>query len=265
MGKEVPDIRLISLDFDGTILAYDDPCGVFHSEVIATLNGLEGTGVRWCGNSGREFQDQLGVLERSHRRGLTFFPDALICLESLIYLRQGRDYSAHASWNERAMECSYACHARVQERLSLRLDYIRREYRPLQTVVAEACTAFLLRESDELTEGLHRELERVLSGIEDIMITRSGGWVSVMPSMLGKGNALLAYARHAGLSSQNILAVGDHHNDLPMLGTGAAGHVGCPADAIPEVREAVQRAGGMVAGRPGPAGTVEVLRAHLRG
>ena len=103
------------------------------------------------------------------------------------------------------------------------------------------------------------------SGIEDIMITRSGGWVSVMPSMLGKGNALLAYARHAGLAPHHILAVGDHHNDLPMLGTGAAGHVGCPADAIPEVREAVQRAGGMVAGLPGPAGTVEVLRAHLPG
>jgi hydroxymethylpyrimidine pyrophosphatase-like HAD family hydrolase len=260
---ETPTIRLVSLDFDGTILTYDDPAGVFHPEAIAALNRLEGLGVRWCANSGRDLPDQLGVLERSLAAGLTHHPVALICSESLVYLREGNGYRDLDPWNKSAHASLRSCHVRVQRSIAHRLDHIQRTYTPISTLLGDLYTAFFVHDRDGQPERLHREMEQWVAELEGVMLTRNGGWVAAMPSELGKGNALAAYADSCGLTPDAILAVGDHFNDLTMLSGEAARHVGCPADAIPEVRQAVRRANGIVAKESGPLGTVEVISTLL--
>lgn len=256
-------VRLISLDFDGTILAYDHPGGVFHSEIIQILNGIAASGIAWCTNSGREMADQLAVLERSVEQGLRHQPVALICTESVVFVRNGNDYEPLEPWNRQAHERLRACNARAQERLKPKLDYINKEYNPKLSAIGDMFTAFLLHEKEGAPVSLHQDLDRFLAGLDEVMLSRNGGWVAVNHRDLGKGNALLAYARHAGISPADILAVGDHHNDLPMLLPEIAGYLGCPGDAIPEVRQAIRDAKGIVAKNPGPAGTAEIIRSLL--
>jgi hydroxymethylpyrimidine pyrophosphatase-like HAD family hydrolase len=93
-------------------------------------------------------------------------------------------------------------------------------------------------------------------------VTRNDCCFNILPYITGKGNTLLSYARYAGLHREEILAVGDHLNDLSMLDGSSAGRVGCPSDAVPEVRDAVRRAGGGVASQPGPLGTVAIIRRY---
>jgi hydroxymethylpyrimidine pyrophosphatase-like HAD family hydrolase len=257
-------VRLISLDFDGTILVYDDPSGVFHPSVIELLNSLEARGIRWCANSGRDMKDQLGVLERSRARGLTFMPDALICSESVVYVREGDAYVSLEPWNSRAHADLRECHAKVQKSLDGRLSYIQKTYQPISTMIGDLFTAFFVHDRDAQPVRLFNDLKKFLTGLEGVFLTRNGGWVAVMHEALGKGHALKAYARHIGLPSDHILAVGDQYNDLPMLILDVAHHVGCPGDAIPEVRQAVRKAGGVVADLPGPLGTLEVIHAMLK-
>ena len=261
---KVADIRLISLDFDGTILVYDDPEGVFHPEVIELLNSLEGQGIRWCANSGRDYNDQMAVLGRSCERGLAFMPDALICSESLVYVRNGSGYVSLEPWNSQAHADLRECHARVQARLDTHLGYIQKTYTPISTLIGDLFTAFFIHDRDGMPTRLFHDLTRFLSGMEHVMLTRNGGWVAVMHDALGKGNALKAYASHLDLPRDHILAIGDQYNDLPMLIQDVASHLGCPGDAIPEVRQAVSKAGGVVAKEIGPCGTIEVIR-HLTG
>jgi len=253
-------IKLISLDFDGTILVYDDPAGVFHPSVIDLLNELEARGIRWCANSGRDFPDQLKVLDRSCARGLKFLPDALICSESLVYVRNNGQYSPLEPWNSKAHDDLRACHARVQKQLDGQLTYIQRTYQPISTMIGDLFTAFFVHDKDGLPIKLFQDLNRFLKNLEGVMLTRNGGWVAVMHEALGKGHALKAYARHIDLPSDHILAIGDQYNDLPMLILDVARHVGCPGDAIPEVRQAVRKAGGWVAEASGPVGTIEVIK-----
>lgn len=258
------DIRLISLDFDGTILVYDDPAGVFHPEVIALLNELDEMGIRWCANSGRDFKDQVGVLDRSRNRGLKHLPDALICSESVVYVREGDRYVSLEPWNARAHDGLRDCHARVQQRLDSQLGYIQKTYLPISTMIGDLFTAFFVHDKEDLPVKLFNDLARFLDGLDGVMLTRNGGWVAVMHDELGKGQALKAYTKSIGLPNSHILAIGDQYNDLPMLILDVAQHVGCPGDAIAEVRQAVKKAGGHVAESHGPLGTIEVIKTLLK-
>jgi len=264
-GADTADIRLISLDFDGTLLVYDDPAGVFHPEVIRLLNSLEERGIRWCANSGREFHDQKEVVARSRQRGLNHEPDAFICSESVVFWRSGNTYESLEPWNQNAHACLRAFHRNAQARLESKLESIQKTYAPAAVMTGELYTAFLLRDHGPATLRLAGDIERYLEGLDEVMITRNGGWVAVMHQSLGKGNALKAYARHIGLPADHILAIGDHHNDLPMLDREIARHVGCPGDAIPEVQQAVRRAGGIIADEAGPVGTVNVIHSLVSG
>ena len=78
-----------------------------------------------------------------------------------------------------------------------------------------------------------------------------------------KGAALAELSRLTKIPRANIFAAGDHHNDLSMLDGRYAALPACPANAIPEVKEAVRRAGGWVAEQEFGAGVHEALRHFL--
>jgi hydroxymethylpyrimidine pyrophosphatase-like HAD family hydrolase len=58
---------------------------------------------------------------------------------------------------------------------------------------------------------------------------------------------------------EQIFTAGDHHNDISMLDGQFAKYPACPANAIPEAKEAVRRAGGYVASKAYGAGVHEAL------
>jgi hydroxymethylpyrimidine pyrophosphatase-like HAD family hydrolase len=74
-----------------------------------------------------------------------------------------------------------------------------------------------------------------------------------------KGAALAELSRLLEIPREQIFAAGDHHNDLSMLDGRYAEFPACPANAIPEVKQAVRNAGGYVADRECGAGVYDAL------
>lgn len=256
----MPTVSLICLDFDGTVMTYDEPPGFLHPAVIEVLNGLAARGVVWCTDSGRDVAGQVGIIEKSCEKGLVHLPEALLCAECFIYTRRGDEYEGLEPWNSQVHADLRAFHARVHEALVPEMDALIRKYQPERVYLEEEATVFLVPTEDARPSRLTVDLQRILERVPRGMVTRNAGWVVVLPDHLGKGNVLAAYLRHAGLARERVLAIGDHLNDINMLDGRAARHVGCPADAIPEVAEVVRIAGGHVARASGPPGAVEIIR-----
>lgn len=256
----VPTIRLLSLDFDGTLLDYPPEGAILHAEAIDLLNELGDRGVQWCVNSGRSFSDQFAIVEASRAAGLRNLPNALLCMESLIYEREGGTIRALEPWNSEMTATLRDLQEQVSLRIGPRVDAIRDRYTD-DIYLNELYSAFNVPDVNDLPLALERELKEWLDGVPGAHVTRNGCWVAVISTRAGKGNVLTAFGRRAGFTREEILAVGDHMNDLPMLDGKHAAYVGCPGNAVFEVKDAVRGAGGLVASEHGPLGTVEVIRA----
>jgi hypothetical protein len=256
-------VRLVCLDFDGTIMVYDEPPGFFHPDIIALLNQLDRRGVRWVANSGRDARDQQLVLEKSRRKGLRHPPEALLCSESLIFHRRPGGYAPHEPWNTRVYGELGPLQERIQELLEPELPRLAEAYGYCPVYFGPNYTAFNLPDGAGLPLRFCAARRRLLAGLPGCMIPRNGGGVAVRGDGGGRGNTLRKSAPTAGYARHEILAVGDQFNDLNMLDGQSALHVGCPADALPEVVATVRVAGGRVAQADGPAGTAEILRHFL--
>jgi hypothetical protein len=127
------DVHLISLDFDGTIMVYDEPPGFFHPEVIDALNALEARGVAWCTNSGRDRADQERVLAACYARGLRHRPVALLCSESVIFEQQGSAYHPAEPWNSNVHARLVTLQRQVQALLEPELEGMHRWHRGFVT------------------------------------------------------------------------------------------------------------------------------------
>ena len=86
--------------------------------------------------------------------------------------------------------------------------------------------------------------QRVTSLVEDLLVGRA---------------ALAELSRLIEIPRENIFAAGDHHNDISMLDGRYAQFPACPANAIPEVKDAVRSANGYVAESYCGAGVYEAL------
>lgn len=258
----MPDIRLICLDFDGTIMVYDEPPGFFHPAAIDVLNGLVERGIAWCTNSGRDVDGQMKILELSRTHGLRHMPAVLLCSESYIFEQRDETYAPSEPWNSTAKKTLRQFHRGIQETVRPKLDDWIAQYRP-EVYIAEEYTTFNVADADGQPLRFSKDIEATILGIPDAVVSRNGGWISILPAELGKGNVLLGYLRLAGLQSGDALAIGDHLNDINMLNGTAARHVACPANAMAEVVDAVSAAGGYVARAMGPEGTVEAVKYFL--
>ncbi|MBN1270205.1 MAG: HAD hydrolase family protein [Kiritimatiellae bacterium] len=256
-------LRCICLDFDGTIMVYDEPPGFFHPAAIEVLNGLDSRGVIWCTNSGRSIEDQVAILAASRARGLTHSPAAMLSAESYIHVARDGTYVPHEPWNTESRALLRRFHGRVRDALDAAIGELLQAYPPREARLTDEETVFLLGEDEEQAGHFREGLARLAAAVPDAVITQNGPWVVLLPDALGKGNVLRSFMEHRGLRSGDVLAIGDHLNDVSMLDGSIARYVGCPGDAMAEVKDAVRRAGGRVAEAGGPPGTVEVMVRYL--
>lgn len=74
---------------------------------------------------------------------------------------------------------------------------------------------------------------------EEAHVTTSGAWVELGAPQVSKAYALERVCDRLGVHVSEVLAVGDNHNDLPVLAW--AGTAMAPANAIPEVLAVAHR------------------------
>jgi hypothetical protein len=80
-----------------------------------------------------------------------------------------------------------------------------------------------------------------------------------------KGLSMTELAQKLEIPPSRILVIGNGHNDMSMMNSSLAKHAACPANADPEVIDAVHKMGGHIASAPTLGGVIEILSAYNTG
>ena len=255
-----PAIKLLCLDLDGTMV---ESAGLHvwpSDDVVAALNKLGERGVRWCTNSGRSADNQAGMIQAT--RSLSNLPIAILSGERFIHLADPPYYVPLESFNtamQRRMDALFPVMVEAVEphRQRLREQFDFRVEGTANEVIGWNLT------NQSQADGFIGELEGILRDVPDVQILRNGAWIILTHVDAGKGKTLSVLLEREGISPEQVLAIGDHLNDLDMLDGSAAKYVGCPADAHPRVKEVVTKAGGMVSSRDAHRGTLEIIDHYI--
>ena len=109
------------------------------------------------------------------------------------------------------------------------------------------------------------ELVREVSvDLPEFSFNRNDVWMRFTHREIHKGSSLTELGRLLGIPREEVLAIGDHHNDIPMLDGSAAGMVACPSNAVREVQEIVRRNQGYVSPHPWGEGVADAIRHFSR-
>lgn len=108
----------------------------------------------------------------------------------------------------------------------------------IRPIVATGCIKLIARTGDMTAPRLIRLLEDEIDGVGHV--TTSGlDWVDIGAPQVSKAYALERVCDRLGVGVDEVVAVGDNHNDLSVLAW--AGVAMAPANAIPEVLALAQR------------------------
>ncbi|MCX8089512.1 MAG: HAD hydrolase family protein [Verrucomicrobiae bacterium] len=253
-------IQLISTDLDGTL--YHEPSQPpMPPELLERIALLQSRGARWLINTGR---DLPGVLDALQRAGARVLPDFLVLVEREIYVRRNGHFVGLTDWNAACARDHATLFARIANRLPELRERLSRRFRgriyedpwsPL-CLIAESCAE---------ADVAHEVLDAFCRAEPELVVVRNDVYARFSHAAYNKGTALAELRRRLRLPPEQVLAVGDQHNDLPMLSRAVAGWLAAPGNAIPTVQQAVLRQGGFVSRLPHGWGVLEALEWCLGG
>ncbi|HEX8071983.1 MAG TPA: Cof-type HAD-IIB family hydrolase [Pyrinomonadaceae bacterium] len=259
-------IRLLALDLDGTLL---DSHGRLSARNRVALAAARAQGVRVALVTGRRFRDarplalELGidVPVIAHNGALTkhartletvaAFPLPLAAARAV--LRFGRAHRVDPLVSDDADGAGLLVYDSLNEANRPLVEYIAWARRihgdeAEQAVVRVASLEEYLDHppvhiafsgTDEQMLRLSEVLRRELAGLVRLMVTvypaKRFGLIDVIHPDVSKGTGLAAVAREYGLAPADVMAVGDNHNDVEMLGF--AGTPVAVANAEPALRD----------------------------
>ena len=253
-------IKLLSIDFDGTLVSrVSEP--VLDRQCMELIRELQNAGALWAVNTGRS----VDLLES----GLADFsfpirPDFILTSERDVFRpgQNGEKWEAFGDWNDRCAREHAELFGSSQSVLAEVVDFVNQK--------TKARMIYEVNDPIGLIASSEEEMDRVTDFIEKARqkqpkfnYQRNTVYLRFCHADYHKGAALAELARLIGISRENIFAAGDHHNDISMLDGKVAALPACPANAIPEVKNAVHAAGGYVAKREHGAGVHEALKHFL--
>jgi HAD superfamily hydrolase (TIGR01484 family) len=249
-------IRLLSTDFDGTLVAHgSDP--VLDVECMEHIEKLQTNGVLWAINTGRSVE----LLES----GLTDFefpihPDFILTSERDIFRpsSNGGKWEPFGDWNERVAREHSELFQSAEAVLAEVVDFVNQKTKA-RLLYHSAGLEGLVAENEEELDRVTEFIDRAKEKQPKFHYQRNTIYLRFCHADYHKGAALAELSRLLQIPREEIFAAGDHHNDISMLDGRFARYPACPANAIPEVKEAVKSAGGYVASKPYGAGVHEAL------
>jgi HAD superfamily hydrolase (TIGR01484 family) len=249
-------IRLLSTDFDGTLVAHgSDP--VLDRGCMQHIEHLQKSGVLWAINTGRSVE----LLES----GLADFdfpvhPDFILTSERDIFRpsANGGKWEPFGDWNERvAHEHAELFHS-AKSVLAEVVDFVNQKTKA-RLLYHTAGLEGLVAQNEEELERVTKFIDQARQKQPKFHYQRNTVYLRFCHADYHKGAALAELSRLLEIPREQIFAAGDHHNDVSMLDGRFAQYAACPANAIAEVKEAVTAAGGYVASKGYGAGVHQAL------
>jgi HAD superfamily hydrolase (TIGR01484 family) len=251
-------IKLISTDFDGTLLAeFENPPVPLALQNL--IGRLQASGAKWVINTGRDLSSLLETLGRAH---LAVKPDFLVVVEREIYRHHQSEYVEDRSWNR---ACDDA-HAKLFRRVRQDVPRLRAwvEARFAATIFEDPYSPFcLIAERNQDADVIHEYLTDYCREVPTLNVMRNDVYSRFCHQAYDKGTALAEIARQVGVTAAETFAVGDHLNDLPMLSRQYAHWLAAPGNAIEIVKATVRRQDGHVSSLPNGHGVAEGLQSFL--
>jgi len=256
----VPDIRLIATDLDGTLIGSANEFALYQ-DFKARLNELRRKqAVYWVACTGRTRPSFNEFFHPMRSMGLT--PDFIIIRHAYIYHHSPVGYIPRVFWNLHIYHEILRLHYYGRDALQhwrgmitgaavgVRMVDRRRDELRLQFDSEEAAVAagHLLREKLEPFRHL-----RVFTYLRE---------VDVKPVPFTKGLALAELAGHLDVPPDNILTIGNGHNDISMFDPEVSALTGCPANSEAEVMRVVHERGGHIAAGRALTGVMQILDAY---
>ena len=251
-------IKLISTDFDGTLFAeFENP--PIPDRLQALISKMQREGAKWVINTGR---DMSSLMETLGRAGLAVEPDFLVLVEREIFLHQDSQYRGLPEWNLACERAHAALYARVIPDLPRIVSWVEDRFHAC--IYEDAFSPFCLIASN-LREAdlIHAYLEDYCREVPELTVVRNDVYARFSHADFNKGTALEELTRRQGLTRNEVFAVGDHLNDLPMLSTRYARFLAAPSNAVTEVKKLVLRQAGYVSPFSHGNGVADALQHYL--
>ncbi|MGN8245908.1 HAD-IIB family hydrolase [Cellulomonas soli] len=241
----VPDVRLIAVDMDGSLLDEHDR---IDASLWPLLDELDRRGIAFCPASGRQYANLRGRFERD---------DLVYIAENGAYVvRDGQRVSSDGIdlGTMRALVEAVRRHAVLGGDVGVVVCGARSAYveRTDEAFLDQACTYYARLETvEDLTlvddeilkvavydfgsaqDGVAHTL-RPFEGAHRVVIS-GAHWVDVMSLTADKGAALRQVQAELGIGPEHTMAFGDYLNDLGLLA--AADWSFAMDNAHPQVRE----------------------------
>lgn len=255
-------LRLLSTDFDGTLVAHHlngegGRTSVLDAGCMELIGELQNAGAVWAVNTGRS----LELLES----GLTDFnfpvkPDFILTSERDVFrpCRNGVKWEPYGDWNSRVARDHVELYASAAPIYAEVLEYVHQKTGARVLYDRHGPEGLIARDEEEMA--------RIISFIDEARVAHpkfhyqhNTVFLRFCHADYHKGAALAELGRLLEIPREETFAAGDHHNDLSMLDGRHAQYPACPANAIREVKETVRKAGGYVAEAEYGAGVREAL------
>jgi HAD superfamily hydrolase (TIGR01484 family) len=252
-------IKLISTDFDGTLFAeFERPPIPRRLEDI--LRRLQKGGAKWVINTGR---DMSSLMESLARAQISVQPDYLVLVEREIHVHDGVRYVGLEEWNSACTRAHQEIFERVQRDVPKLVDWVNTHFQA--TVYGDPYSPFcLIAGNNEDANAIHRFLDEYCATVPNLVVVRNDVYARFSHAGFNKGTALAELTRRLGLTPDEVLAAGDHLNDVPMLSRSCARWLAAPSNAIEVVKTLVREQDGVVSDQPCGAGTADAIEQSLR-
>ena len=257
------DIRLIVADLDGTIIGPKDEHEIYAPFRLKLEELRQRFGTRWSVNTGRSKKSFKRAYTPLASLGIT--PDFVIVKHAYVYSVKLWGYRPHYLWNIQTWLA--IIRTRVHSRILIGrfAATIASRFRRVKCI-RRGPSKMLFRFRDTETMESAYYLLRVLTQPHGNLIISQYSTDLVLSTIpFTKGVAVAHLAAHIGVSRENVLCIGDGHNDMSMLDGSIAGMTACPANATSEVMRTVHRSKGHISAKFSLAGTLEAIDAHTNG
>ena len=249
-------IRLLSTDFDGTLIGHQPDARTAKS-LAEALSSLRRNGANWAVNTGRQLWFALEGLEHAH---LPHDPEYVLSSEKDIYRRvEEGSWEAFGDWNARTERQTLDLFGRA-DHVFRAIERLAAEEDGIEVLYENGRLAGLMTADSAMMDRTAEVVRQVAADLPEFSFNRNDVWMRFTHREIHKGSSLAELARLLGIPRTEVLAIGDHHNDIPMLDGAAAAMVACPSNAVREVQAIVRANRGYVSPHPWGEGVADAIR-----
>lgn len=238
-------LKIISTDFDGTFHAeHEDPS--VPSSLQRIIKELQAEGVVWVINTGRDLASLSSTLNQSQ---LSVCPDYVVTVEREIYALENSQYTPLEDWNRRCQSTHEGIFREIRSDVPDLAGWIRSRFaaKVYEDPYSPLC---LIADSVADADRIQDYLDDYSRRFPNLTVVRNGIYARFSHADYNKGSALGEISRRLDSHPRNIVAAGDHLNDLPMLSARYARWLIAPSNAIEEVKDTVRQQNGFISDEP---------------